>query len=338
MKKMLFGMLAAVVLASCNKEENVVPQAEPQSLNIKLNLPQTRAVEDPIATGTQAVVKDMIVYFYKADGGAATPASRSLTAAEITAATSTEGLKIVVNADVTQASMRANLSLAGGSDNAAVTLFQNLGANADGFTKSVPMTSPKASITNNAVTLVPVPDMARVEVLGKITPVHGYESVKVNVVNLNNYYTTAKKTTLQKYENGNWGTFEPLMKDALTGGEVPTGKAAAYQIFPSTTLVATHPHVVLELTIKPKNGVEATKRYITITKYKDGTNALTSFEGGKIYKLNLSSLNHLFTTDDGTDNGNPVDPTDNEPELEKADLTINVTTYEWTSKDITPDI
>lgn len=338
MKKMLFGMLAVAVLASCNKEENVVPQAEPQSLNIKLNLPQTRAVEAPIAPNTEAEVKDMIVYFYKADGGAATPASRSLTTAEITAATGADGLKIVVNADVTQASMRANLSLAGGSDDAAVTLFQNLGANADGFAKSVPMTSPKASITNNAVTLVPVPDMARVEVLGEITPVHGYDHVKVNVVNLNNYYTTAKKTTLQKYMEGNWNTFEVSMKDDLADGKVPTGKAAAYQIFPSTNSVATHPHVVLELTIKPKNGVEATKRYITITKYKDGTNALTSFEGGKIYKLNLSSLNHLFTTDDGTENGNPVDPTDDQPELEKADLTINVTTYAWTSKDITPDI
>lgn len=335
MKKMLFGMLAVAVLASCNKEENVVPQAEPQSLNIKLNLPQTRAVEDPITTGTQAVVKDMIVYFYKTDGGAATPASRSLTTAEITEATGASGLKIVVNADVKKASMKANLSLASGSDNAAVTLFQNLGAN---FNNSVPMTSPQADIVSNAVTLVPVPDMARVEVLGKITPVHGYESVKVNVVHLNNYYNTAQKATLQRYVSGNWDTFEPLMKDDLATGEVPTDKAAAYQIFPSTNSVATHPHVVLELTIKPKGGAEATKRYITITKYKDGTNALTSFEGGKIYKLNLSSLNHLFTTDDGTENGNPVDPTDNEPELEKADLTINVTTYAWTSKDITPDI
>lgn len=335
MKKMLFGMLAVAVLASCNKEENVVPQAEPQSLNIKLNLPQTRAVEDPIATGTEAVVKDMVVYFYKADGGAATPASRSLTTAEITEATGASGLKIVVNADVKKASMKANLSLASGSDNAAVTLFQALGTK---FNNSVPMTSPQAEITGNAVTLVPVPDMARVEVSGKITPVHGYESVKVNVVNLNNYYTTAKKTTLQKYMAGNWNTFEATMKDDLTTGEVPTGKAAAYQIFPSTNSVDTHPHVVLELTIQPKGGAETAKRYITITKYKEGTNALTSFEGGKIYKLDLSSLNHLFTTDDGTENGNPVDPTDGEPELEKADLTIKVTTYEWTSQNITPDI
>lgn len=158
---------------------------------------------------------------------------------------------------------------------------------------------------------------------------------------MNNYYPTAKASDVSfTASDGDWQNYEVSMHDVLTDENrsnlADKSKAAAYQVFPAKDADKL-PHIIVEVSyvLNDVNSTEVSGRYLTIRKYKENTSFLTSFIGGKIYKLDLAALNSAFGTDDG---GNPIDPTDPDPEAVKTDLYALITAYTWSVSDITPEL
>ncbi|MDO5036456.1 MAG: hypothetical protein Q4D93_05800 [Porphyromonas sp.] len=351
----VFALLVAtlaLVTACSNNKANEIDNGAPQNISLKLEQPKPRAIEDPVTAGAVGYQTVTLYYWKDAAGTTASTSipSRTLSADEIsTATTSTDGLKISVPADVVSISMRANTTRVGETLDYAINKIQGLGAD---FKKLVPMSSPAVAptthpnITNaKMVELAPVPDVARLEVVGTITPqpnaegTNAYKSVTVQEVYINNYKETKDATTLAKRTSDeDWTAHEATMSDK-TGVQtgLAGGKAAGYQIFPATAVADEDklPHVVIKVSYTLADDSVVNDRWITIINYKEGATSLAEFAQGKIYKLNLSALNGLFKTDN---DGNHIDNTDPKPEQPKTDLYVSIAAYEWTTVDITPDI
>lgn len=351
-RALFVSMLAIAALTGCNNEDNPIdnrPVEGEKTIQLTLNMPsvQTRAIDDPISAGTYAQFTNATLYFKeKADAVAVPLTLNTEQIGKLNAATGTPATIIVnVKKSMTLVSLKGNTT----SDPDIKTMqFTNKTT----FQKGVPMTAPEVAITDasggttGTATLVPVPDLARIEVLGKITPVgtNTWESVTVKAVYINNYYPTSGGTLWYKGQmsSTNWdnaytstGGYN-LMADLTVTTEDYAAmgnstKAAAHQIYPtnnSSDII----HVILKMVIKKKDQAAVSDRFFTITQYKKSTTGdFTKFEKGNIYKLNISGLGDKFK-DDGTD------PTDPEPEMGKKDVTITVNAYPWAVTNITPDI
>lgn len=342
----------ALIAAACSNDESPL-QAGEQDLTLRLSDPViARAVEAPIADQSAVNFQDVTLKFWSGANGTGTETPLVLTAAQITAAKTPEGAIVKMPAGTVSVSMVANTSVTATD----ITGYQALGAD---FLSKVPMTSPAVAPTTHTtiatakeVTLVPVPDMARIEIAGSIVPTapagktSAYKSVTVEAVYVNNYKATATATAPTKIEaTGDWSAaYATTMRDFLTDEDrtalTDKSKASAFQVYPATAAADADnlPHIILKVKYVLNTTPETTKenRYITIKGYKsDATTALTAIEAGKIYKLDLASLNDSFGTDDS---GNPIDPTDETPEADKTDLYVKITAYQWTAVNIIPDL
>ena len=354
-----FAVTSLALLAACSNEEELTKKSqEQQVLSIKFSEPSiTRAVENSQGVGT-AEFTAMTLYFWGNANKTISKGKQVLTSEQIQKAKTSDGALVGMPEGATHVSMTANNILGGNMQDSPVTGFQSLG---DGFLSKVPMSSPAAVPTPHStianakqVNLVPVPDLARIEVSGSITPQENakapvgadgkkcaYKSVKVKAVYVNNYYPTAKASDVSfTASDGDWQNYEVSMHDVLTDENrsnlADKSKAAAYQVFPAKETDKL-PHIIVEVSyvLNDVNSTEVSGRYLTIRKYKENTSFLTSFIEGKIYKLDLAALNSAFGTDDG---GNPIDPTDPVPEAVKTDLYVLITAYTWSVSDITPEL
>lgn len=359
MKNFKFFALASVALfAACSNEENPVVEQNESTLALRLETPAlSRAIESPIGTENDDVAvnfKDVTLYFWTDANGttAASPASMQLSTAQIEKAKESDGTMIRVPANTLSVSMTANNSV----DPISVINYQ--GKN---VLTEIPLSAPATqtvqhSTINNAkkVTLKPTLDMARIEVSGKIEAKENqkapdgkkqaYKTLKVDAIYVNNYKETQGATGLKKFTKDNWDSFEGKMYDEISAENATAlankSKAAAFQIFPTTYTAGQDnmSHIVLKISYEYNDYVKTTPKagtgYLTIKNFKAG-NDYISFLAGTIYKMDLASLNDKFGTDDS---GNPINPLDPDPEMDKTNLYLTIEAVKWTHKNITPDI
>lgn len=365
-KTILMSMLAVAALASCNKDEaGNAPTGSTSSLEFKIAVPATMAIQDP-GTATAPTLTSVKVEMLNATTVVET---RDLTAVQITAAQAATGVvleqipeaatsvKVTANGLATPsmaiADYQTTLAAVPFSGTANITYTAG-DVNSDGHKLK------KAAVTIKA-------EVARIEISGGINvdkTTNGYYAVDVEEIYINNYLQTSTATTpyLVSGSAGGFATPNALATDKMmntitepTTGSfyatdhnigVLTGKADAYQIFPAkdatatptvTTAAAALPHVVLK--VKVYETVDAYtagtpmagREWITIKTFKKGSELLTEFAAGNIYKLNLNDLTNSFKPGDTP----PVDP---DPEDEKADLELKVEVTPWVLVNMTPNI
>lgn len=357
-KMAAIATMALTLFASCKKDE---PKKEVSSICIRLNDTELRALEAQIADQSEGVVtKDMKVIINDGEQ------ILSLGESEIEAAKTAPGYTTGVKVAVTKVAITGNGVVAG----QPITQYQGLG---DDFLKVVPLRGETTDVASNeaggittySVTLNPTPDLARLEVYGKIEPKankgkNAFKSVTIEEVNINNYRTKggeAGRTYIGANAglNGFASAVEASMMDAIPAGKLDDFGAgnvvAGYQLFPETAEELTadplptnfYNHVVLKVTVKYDRAVAKNVKndtytgYITIVSFYDTTKGdLKGFQAGYVYKLNLAELSKEFKTGEDGDPETPVTP-EPEPESNKK-LNIKVNPYKWEAKNIKPDV
>ncbi|AEE12480.1 hypothetical protein [Porphyromonas asaccharolytica] len=359
--KMAAIALMALALFSCKNKSNE-PSAEASALSLRINDSQLRAIEGEVAGGTETnITENVTIKLF--------PSGReiNLTPTQIEEAKNlTKGTRITVGEVVKQVSIvKANAEI---TNDTEITAWQG---KADKFTTEIPLTAPETTVTPGVegkntvytVELQPVPAFSRVEVAGDIEAGNSgkfpenasgksaYKSIKVEQVYINNYLPTRAGDRV--YCAGKDGKFETdphaNMCDVIAdqASFKAKSKVAGYQLFPIKKGEAAgdkfYDHIILRLTVEYNTDVAkgypatAQTRYVTMVKFQDTDNSkITSFEAGKIYKLDLQELTKDFTTDD---EGNPTGPDTPDPEQEGQHiLVVKVKSWTWTAVNIKPDV
>lgn len=144
---------------------------------------------------------------------------------------------------------------------------------------------------------------------------------------------------------------------------IATNKAAAYIIYPQVKKTSTGdtesaklrhelPHIILKVKVykdaaQYAAGTYATgKEFITLSLFSDGAlgtgNYITDFTGGNIYRFNLNDLLYTFVGDvpvpggKPTDDKDPIDPVEPDPEMPESELIMTVKILEWAIQNIFP--
>ena len=367
-KMAAIATMALALFASCNKKDE--PAKEASKMNIRVDLTTLRSMEAPVPDGTAATFESLKVIVN--DGEVV----ENLDAAKITKATSTEGYTFAVKSKPVKVVVEANgyvadpeiATLQGVAPVDATYDHANAADQIAIFSKKITLigstttiggpTTPSGSKDKvYTATVKPTPDVARVEVAGKIVGQanadgkNAFKNIDVEAVYMNNYLN--KKADAARYftpSDGNTafaGTpaLKAEMNDAIAADMKQKFEeknvAAAYQIFPTKSGETDFDHIILKVKVQYDLSVvnnrtqEFEEGYVTIVKYKNGADALTGFEAGKIYKLDLAELNAHFKTDD---EGNPDTPVTPDPEHDGANkLTVKVETFTWEAVNITPD-
>lgn len=370
--KMAAAALAAIALLASCKDDKSDLDKNVSKMNIRVDLSALRSMEAPVPDGTAVTFESLKVIVN--DGEVV----KVLKAAEIQEAASTEGhtfavlskpTKVVVEAngyvadpEITTlqgvATVPADYDPATGADAQKAIFAKKIALIGSTTTIGGPTTPAGSKDKIYTATVKPTPDVARIEVAGKIvgqknadTNLNAFKNIDVEAVYVNNYLM--KKADEERYftpSDGNTafaGTpaLKAEMNDAIAAGMKANFEAkkvaAAYQIFPTKSGEADFDHIILKVKVQYDLGVvknrtqEYEEGYVTIVKYKDDAAALTGFAAGKIYKLDLASLNEHFKTDD---EGNPDTPVTPDPEHDGANkLTVKVETFTWEAVNITPD-
>lgn len=360
LKNVILVLGASALLASCNKEENaVVDQVSDRTVTLRLSAEQTttRAVEKNIGTVTPEI-KDVTLYFYSSEDGISLE-TRILNGFEVELAQGA-GLPLSVPGNVQYVSMAGNEALTAND----ILHYQGLNSdgNATAFKRLIPLLSARTPITTTAagasVVLKPMAQLARIEVSGSINTVPAdnsaptYEYAKVSGVFCNNYKLRSDAADYQLYkksnvaENFQWALLPDKMKDLLGDAErlslAATGadkRCAAYKVFPANGIESL-PHIVLEVVYKKMGSQTEQTGYFTINRYRtpNDTAFMTAMKGGYIYKLDISGLSSKFQKAQDPNTGVTIDPTDREPEMDKAELVVTVEPVEWTEQAIVPGI
>lgn len=342
-------------------------------MNIRVDLSALRSMEAPVPGGTTTAFESLKVIVN--DGEVV----ENLDAAKIAKAVSTDGYTFAVKSKPTKVVVEANSYVA----DPEITTLQGVApvdatydpANAADkialFSKKIPLigstttiggpTTPAGSKDKvYTATVKPTPDVARIEVCGKIvgqenadTHKNAFKNIDVEAVYMNNYLN--KKADENRYytpSDGNTafaGTpaLKAEMNDAIAADMKQKFEeknvAAAYQIFPTKAGETDFDHIILkvklqyDLDVVKNRTQEFEEGYVTIVRYKDkaASSAIAKFEAGKIYKLDLAELSAHFKTDK---EGNPDTPVTPDPEHDGANkLTVKVETFTWEAVNITPD-
>lgn len=354
LKKLTLGLAIVATLASCAKKEEGVEVAKFNSLSLKIdgaeaatraltNKHTSQQLKPTLSTAT-------LNLFTSADAILSTVV---LNSTQINEAISSTGTVVNVSGSSAKVSMTANAV-----EGTHVRDYQ-----VDKSIEKLPLRSTKASITSldgqgSAEITDLKPAVARLEIEGAITGT-GYTSIEVEAIYINNFYKEFNLVTgtpsslvfnanaalnewVKNYASSKDGDkmttstgFDTSAATPNTG--IPAGKVDAYNIFPSlATANDDTPHVILKLKLTTKKGKVKNDRILTIKKFTDGSDSpITEFEAGKVYTLNLSSLNDNFKENPG-DPENPEDPSDDQPEADKIELTVKVTVTNWTETTIKP--
>lgn len=357
------ALMALTLFASCKDKE---PKKEVNSLTIRISDTQLRAIEDQIAAGTDGLIATDVVIDIN-DGAKVV----ALDAAAIAEAKSATGHSIDVKFVVTKVSMTAN----GVIENKEITDYQAMGAD---FMNKVPLVASTTTIQTQqngddvtyTATLDPKPELARLEVFGKITGKpnaagqNAFKNIDVEAVYMNNYLLKAGNASRYMTPGNSNDGFDQAtyaLKAQMYDENIAASKAdfeagnkvAGYQLFPLTDTEKAmdinalpeefFDHVILKVTVTydlnvVKNRTTETEvGYVTMVRFMEtATKDLKGFEAGYVYKLNLDELSKDFKTDD---NGNPDTPVTPDPEPKgKKKLIVKVNPYKWEVKNIKPDV
>ena len=367
-KMAAIATMALTLFASCKKDE---PAKEVSKMTIRIDESVLRSLEAPVSDGTKTAFESIKVIVN--DGEVV----KTLNATEIGEATGADGHTFAVKSKPTKVVVEANSyvkdpEIATLQGVAKVDATYDSSKKADQiaiFSKKIALIGTTTEITGPTkqgkdnlykATVTPKPEVARIEVAGKIvgkpnadTGKTAFKNIDVEAVYMNNYLN--KKADAKRYftpSDGNTafaGTpaLKAEMNDAIAADMKTKFEAkdvaAAYQIFPTKDGETDFDHIILKVKITydktvAKNLVkEEEEGYVTIVKYKDKTanSAIAKFEAGKIYKLDLADLNEHFKTDK---DGNPDSPVTPDPEHDGNNLlTVFVKPYTWEIVNIIPD-
>ena len=179
---LLAGMLLVAATTSCSRS----PQGSDEELTLLIKLSSTtpfRAIEDHAANDSYTVgdFQSITLFFYDEAGAPTEPYRVELkSTADIQKAMSDEGYEMKVREAVSKVSAVAgypNVRTDKDLDGVTIDKLQNRGgaeAQKNGFLYKVPYVAPKTDIDRSnpnklTVTLQPVPNVARLEISGKIT-------------------------------------------------------------------------------------------------------------------------------------------------------------------------
>ena len=371
-KMAAIATMALTLFASCKKDE---PKKEVSKMTIRIDESALRSLEAPVADGTKTAFESIKVIVN--DGEVV----KTLNPTEIGEATGATGHTFAVKSKPTKVVVEANAyeadpEIATLQNVATVDATYDPATAADKiaiFSKKIPLIGSTTEIgepttpagTNDRVytaTVKPTPDVARVEVCGKIegkangAGKNAFKSIEVEAVYMNNYLNKKAEARYFTASDGDKAfatTPNPLkaemnneiadLKDKFEAKQV----AAAYQIFPTKDGETDFDHIILKVKVQYDLDVvnsvvnnrtqEYEEGYVTIVKYKEKTakSDIAKFEAGKIYKLDLADLSeHFKTKDDGT----PDTPVTPDPEHDGSNkLTVFVKSYEWKAINIIPD-
>lgn len=430
-------LLALTAVTSCKQD----PQQSDQERTLIIKLSSSgsfRAVEEGAKENSYTVdtYTPITLFFYDAQGNPTEPYRVELKDANDIALAMRNGYEMEVREAVSKVSAVAGVAgviKPSELDDRKIYSLQGLsGAEAqkDGFLYKVPYVAPKTDIVADqtdpsklTVTLQPVPNVARLEILGEIkvplestqeavdyiitnfmkrysddqtnyswlpTPqdvtLRTIKDVTIRGIYVNNYKETpnvdnAHRTRLtdEDWKNGEWTGHNDAMHTLFDGASYATAmnekKVDAYQIYPGK---ATDPealdHIIVEVeyTLGVKvghfnykvynakegkdvyacTGVEdlgtnTVRRFITIRKFlvTDTGKSLFSFDPGKIYRIDLSYLGPLFSTNakPGIKNTNEITEVTPRPEgtderPEETTNTIPVSVVDWTHININTEL
>lgn len=175
--------------------------------------------------------------------------------------------------------------------------------------------------------LNPKPHIARIEIVGKITPplnssnYSAYGEVELTGVYINNFkkHRDDQKRIMFKasdYDKNRkeWKNFPNAMQHLASydiSNQISSGDYAEFfHVWPSKVKKPEElEHVILRLTINGKPNY-----FLTINRFKEKSsgNPLTEIKAGKIYRIDISLLSDLFKTKD--DGKKEDDPTTEDPE------------------------
>lgn len=353
------------LLSSCKEKE---PQDSHKDLYLTLKFSdiELKAIESKIEGNSEGLItKDVVL---KINEGAL--GTIHLSSAQIEEAKGSDGTKIRIKKAVTSVSMTANGVI---DNNTEIKSLQKKGAE---FLKSIPLVAETKNIVVTqegtskvyTATLAPTPNVARIEVFGKIQPKpnakgkNAYKSVEVEAVYMNNYLTKPNSDRYYTPTNGkdNFASSPALISEMYDNIDSSNKadfegkkKAVAYQIFPCkkgevASSNGYFDHIILKVKVTHSDeavaaGVHTVETgFLTIQHFmvKNGS-TINGFEAGKIYKLDLENLSGDFKTGGGNgpdpDPIVPDDPVTPDPEPNgKHILKVVVKPYKWTAVDIVP--
>ena len=185
---------------------------------------------------------------------------------------------------------------------------------------------------------------------GSITPKlnskgkSAYTDMKITGIYINNFVQTLDNPqrllcTKENYDitTGVWSGHPTEMRN--TAAELNEKIAAVnagipvtpdvYYVYPDPSNTPTEmDHLILRLSYKLK-GVQHDNRFLTFVSFleqKAPNTKVAKFNPGFIYRIDLSQLGELFTTDE---NGYPDDPTSDKPEEKQLVKAIGVVVDPW---------
>lgn len=371
-KMAAIATMALTLFASCKKDE---PAKEVSKMTIRIDESVLRSMEAPVPAGTETAFESITV---KVNDGEVV---KTLNASEIAEAISATGHTFKIKTKPTKVVVEANgykadpeiATLQGVAPvDATYDPTSGVAAQKAIFAKKIALigtaegspaiSGPVKDGKDNVykATVTPKPEVARIEVAGKIegkpnatTNKTAFKSIEVEAVYMNNYLN--KKADTKRYftpSDGNtafagdpalkaemYNEIAADLKDKFEAKQV----AAAYQIFPTKDGETKIDHIILKVKITyddqvAKNlGKYEEEGYVTIVKYKEkDADSIAKFEAGKIYKLDLADLSEYFTTDK---DGNPDSPVTPDPEHDGNNkLTVFVKPYTWEIVNIVPDV
>lgn len=346
------GVLFALLLAGCSRTPK---DLEEKTVVLRLNAHTMRATDD-VVTGSNLTVstfESVTLYFWDQTGNeqvypfAKVFRSNSPEMAQLMK----DGYTINVAANCKRVSAHCNQSTL--SIEGDILKYQGK----DKF-KTLPYVTEKAQITAGnggiwQVQLYPKPLVARLEVFGSITPKRNsknesaYSDMKITGIYINNFVQTrgnAQRLLCTK-ENYNTGTgvwsghpTEMCNTDADLNEKIAAVNAGihvtpdVYYVYPDPSDTQMD-HLIVRLSYKLK-GVQHDNRFLTFVSFleqKAPNTKVAKFNSGFIYRIDLSPLGELFTTDE---NGYPDDPTSDKPEEKQLVKAIGVVVDPWEPVDI----
>lgn len=343
------GVLLALLLAGCSRTPK---DLEEKTVVLRLNSHTMRAIDD-VVTGSNLTVstfESVTLYFWDQTGSeqvypfAKVFRSNSPEMAQLMK----DGYTINVAANCKRVSAHCNqstLSIEG-------DILKYQGKNKF---KTLPYVTEKAQITAGnggiwQVQLYPKPLVARLEVFGSITPKlnskgqSAYTDMKITGIYINNFVQTHGNAqrllcTKENYDIDTdvWNGHPTEMRntDADLNQKIAAVNAGihvtpdVYYVYPDPSNTPTEmDHLILRLSYKLK-GVQHDNRFLTFVSFleqKAPNTKVAKFNPGFIYRIDLSQLGELFTTDE---NGYPDDPTSDKPEEKQLVKAIGVVVDPW---------
>ena len=346
------GVLLALLFAGCSRTPK---DLEEKTVVLHLSSSNMRATDSSLSDEQHNVksYRTITLLFWDKTGKQVSPFSRTFAkgSAEMDALTSPAGYAMSVSGLVEKVSAHCNFQ---GEPDESILLYQ--GANRF---ESVPYISEVAPLivdpgdNSYTVSLSPKPFVARLAVYGKLeapknTKINksAFSDITITGIYINNFIqkkseSTRLKLTMEDYDaaTGVWNGHPEAMRNTSSSLSESMAKIVSqrpqspdvYYLFPGATDETTEiDHVIVRLSYK-RNNVQCTNRFLTLAGYQENTASNTKvprFEAGYNYRLDLSSLGELFTTDD---NGTPDDPTDPKPEMRYIPINGKIVVDPWNS-------